>query len=104
MTNLIKFFSRPFLLLENHIQRGKEDDQAMSDITKHHGEQEGERNDSKQTRVDFLIGRNTISVHNGLEALGELVGASECWWRLVRAQLMQDRHDTRTRFLLQLDA
>jgi len=104
MTNLIKFFSRPLLLLEDHVQRGKEDDTSMSNITKHHGEQERERNDSKQTRVDFLVGCSTVSVHDGLEAFGKFVGAGEGRRRFVRAQLVQDRYNTGSGLFLKLGA
>lgn len=76
----------------------------MPNITKHHGEQERERNDGKQTGVDFLVGCNTVSVHDGLEAFGELVGTRESWWRFVRAQLLYNWNNTRSGLLLSLVA
>lgn len=87
-------------LRQNHVQRSKENNKAVTDITKHDCEQEREGNNSEQAWVDFLIGRNPIAVHNGLEAFRKLVSAGECWWRLAGTELMKNRRDTGTRFLL----
>ena len=72
----------------------------MSNITEHYGEQERERRNRKQARVNFLVGRDTITIHDSLEPFGKLVRAMESRGRLARLEFMQDRGDTRARLLL----
>ena len=73
----------------------------MTDVAEHHGEQEGERDDCVQTRVDLLVGGDSVRIHDGLETFRELVRADEGGGRAVRAQLMQDGRDVGARLLLQ---
>lgn len=72
----------------------------MSNITEHDGEEEREGDYCKQSRVDFLIRRDTITVHDSLETLRELVGAMESRGRLARLEFMKDGRDARSGFLL----
>ena len=72
----------------------------MTNITEHDSEQEREGDDSEQTRIDFLIRRDTVGIHDGLEALGELVRTMERGGRAIRAQLVKDRWNVGAGFLL----
>ena len=78
----------PLPLSDDHPQRRHEDDEAVPDVTEHNCEQERERDHSEESRVDLLIRRDTVAVHNVLEPFGELVRAVESGWCLVRAQFM----------------
>lgn len=60
----------------------------MPNITEHDGEQEREGDHSEETGVDFLIGGDTVAVHDGLETFGKLIRPVVRGRRLVRAQLM----------------
>ena len=73
----------------------------MTNITEHDSEQEREGDDSEQTRIDFLVRRDTVGIHDGLETLRELVRADERRRRAVGTELVQDGRDIGTRFLLQ---
>jgi hypothetical protein len=45
----------------------------MSNIPEHHSEKKGKSDDCENRGVDFTITRNTISVHDFLENVGELI-------------------------------
>ena len=49
----------------------------MPDITKHDTEEEGKCHDSEESRVDFLVARNTIRVDDFLEDIGEIIPFKE---------------------------
>lgn len=66
----------------------------MTNVTEHDSEEEGERNNRKQSRVDLLIFGDTITIHNGLEGFSELVRSHERGWSLVRPEFMENRGDT----------
>lgn len=52
------------------------------------------------TWVDLLVGSNTIRIHNGLKAFGELVGLVVGWRRLMCGDAVQDgRHRGSTSLL-----
>lgn len=72
----------------------------MSDITKHDGKEEGERNDSEKSRINLLVLGNTVAVHDSLETFGKLVGPVECRWCPVRPQFVKDRWNARPRLFL----
>ena len=75
----------------------------MTNVAEHDGEQEWESDDSEQPRVDFLVCRDTITVHNGLETLRKLVCTDVRWRLLACAELMEDgRHVCSRLLLLQL--
>lgn len=63
---------------------GSQQTAAVSNITEHDTEQEGENGDCVQGRVDFLISGNTISVNDFLEGRCECVcldvGGVLCLW------------------------
>lgn len=65
----------------------------MSNVAKHDGEQERERDDGEQAGVDFLVRADTVRVDNVLEAFCELVGPVESRRRLSRAELVQQRRN-----------
>jgi hypothetical protein len=93
--------ARPLALVEDHPQCRAEDDRPVSNIAEHDREQERECDDGKETRVDLLVRRHAVRVHDCLEALRELVCPMERGRGLVRAQFMQDRRHGGARFLLQ---
>lgn len=45
----------------------------MADITEHHTEQEGESHDREDSRVDFLVHRNTVGVDDLLEDISKVI-------------------------------
>lgn len=57
----------------------------MSNIAKHDSEQEREGDNSKESRVDLLVRRDTVTVHDSLESFRKLVRAQESGRRLVCA-------------------
>lgn len=65
----------------------------MTNITKHDGKEERESNDGEQSGVDLLVGSDSVGVYDGLESVGELVGAVEGGGIFVRAQLVEDGAD-----------
>ena len=73
----------------------------MTDVAEHDSKQEGEGYDGEETRIDFLVSRDTIAVHDRLERLSELVRALECRRLLAGSQLVQDGRYVRPRLLLQ---
>ena len=87
-THLAQILFRPCSFSNNHEQSGEKDNETMSNVTEHDREQERERDHSEESRVDLLIRRDTVAVHNVLEPFGELVCAVESGWCLVRAQFM----------------
>ena len=86
--NLTKVLLSPRPLPQNHPKPSDEQDTSMTDITKHHREQERERDHRKQTGVDLLVRRDTVCIHDRLKAFRELVKAVVRRWRLVRTQLV----------------
>ena len=64
-------------LRKNHNERRNSDDRSMTDIAKHDSKQERECDHCKEARVDFLVTRRPIAVHNRLKALRELVGPNK---------------------------
>ena len=74
----------------------------MTNITKHDSEQEREGNDSEETWIDFLVGSNTVTIHDRLEAFGELIRAMEGWRLLGRLQFMQNWRNISSRLLLKV--
>ena len=72
----------------------------MANVAEHDSEQERERDDGKQAGVHLLVGRDTVGIHNGLEALSELVHAVERRRGTVCAQLMQNGRDVGAGLLL----
>ena len=87
-------------LKQDHEGGRDERDEAVTNVAEHDGKQEGESNDSEETRIDLLIASDTIAVHNGLESFGELVGAHESWGFLVRPELVQNWRYVGAGFLL----
>ena len=65
----------------------------MAEVTEHHGEEERERGDGVQSRIDFAVVGQSVSVDHGLEALGELVGAEVGRMLLLGGQTVQDRSE-----------
>jgi hypothetical protein len=65
----------------------------MSNVAKHDGEQERERDDGEQAGVDFLVRADTVRIDDVLEAFRELVGPVESRRRLGRAELVQQRRN-----------
>ena len=74
----------------DHVQRKEQNNKTVPNVTEHDGEQEWESDDCEQSRVDFLVTCNTVTVHDRLETLGEFIGPVERGRGLVGAKLMQD--------------
>lgn len=74
----------------DHCDGGHCSDNAVTQITEHDGEQEGEGDAGKQSRVDFLVCSNTVRINDCLETLGEFVGPVKGRRRLVGSQFRQD--------------
>ena len=55
----------------------------MTHVTEHHSEQERERHDIKQRRVDFFVTRDSVSVNDFLERSNKLVCPEESWWSKI---------------------
>lgn len=66
-------FEGPFRRDEEDAEEGEYD--GVAEVAEHHGEEEGERYDREEGRVDFSVTGHTVRVDQVLEAPGELVGA-----------------------------
>lgn len=75
----------------------------MSNVAKHDGEQERERDDGEQAGVDLLVRTDTVRVDDVLETFGELVGPVKGRGRLGRAELVQQRRNGRAGVFLYAD-
>ena len=73
----------------------------MPNVTEHDTEQEGERGDRKQSRVNLLISCNPICVHDRLERPGKLVGTMVRRRSFRSRDLMQNGGYCRSGCLLQ---
>ena len=98
--DLPKICARPLAFVVDHPQCREEDDRPVSNVTEHDREQEREGDHGKEARVDLLVRRDTVRIHDCLEALRKLVRSMERRRCPVRAQLMQDRRHGGARFLL----
>jgi hypothetical protein len=56
----------------------KEQKEAMTDITEHHTEQEGESHNREDSGVDFFVHRYTIGVDDLLEDVCEVICLDVC--------------------------
>jgi hypothetical protein len=65
-------------------------DHAVTQVTKHDGKQEGESDTREQSRVDFLVCRDTVRIDDGLEPFSKLVGPVKSGWGLMSSLLRQD--------------
>jgi hypothetical protein len=77
-------------LVEDKIYSNEEDQETVTNIAEHNGEQKGERNNSKETRVDFTVLGHTVGVDNILESSSKLVGLVVGWGLLVSLEFVQD--------------
>lgn len=84
------------LLPKDHRRSSQEHQDTVTNIAKHDRKQEWERNDSIQTRVDFLIRGNTIRIDQSLETFSKLVGPVERGRSLVGTELGEDGRDRST--------
>jgi hypothetical protein len=66
----------------------------MAHVSEHHTEQEGENGNGVQSRVDFLVSGNTVSVDNFLEGSCESVGLDVGWVLCIWLHFSQ-RHKRR---------
>lgn len=72
-TTYFAIIAGQLLFIDTEVKGNQEQESTMTNITKHHGEKERERNDGEKTRIDFTITSNTISIDNALETLSEFV-------------------------------
>jgi hypothetical protein len=78
------------LFVQDQVQGKQQHQKAVTNITKHDGEQKGEGYNRKETRVDFTITGHTIGVDDGLETFSEFVGAVISRGCLLGAEFSQD--------------
>jgi len=83
------------LFIVDNVYGDKGHEETMAKIAKHDGEEEGERDERKHGRVDFLVASDTVGVHDDLEGLGELVGAVEGRGHFFGLENVHDRGDDR---------
>ncbi len=57
----------------------QEKQEAMAQITEHDTKEEGECDDSEDCRIDFLVHRNTVGVHDLLEDPCEIICLDIGW-------------------------
>jgi len=72
------------LLPVDHGASSHSHEETVTEITEHDSEEEGEGNNGGQTGVDFGVLGGTVSIDDGLEPKGELVGLVIGWRRLGR--------------------
>ena len=72
----------------------------MTNISKHHGEKERKGDNCKQAWVDFLVSCDAIAVDDSLKSFRKFIGPVKRGWFLIRAYLLKNRRDTRSRLLL----
>src|SRR6478736_5586935 len=65
----------------------------MAEITEHDSKQEREGDKNRNGRVDLLVRGGTISIDDGLETFGDLVGLKVSRRRLVGLNLIDNRRD-----------
>jgi len=102
VTHLI-FDLGQLLFFDDEVQGEQGDDEAVTSITEHDGEQERERGDGEQSWIDLAVVGHSVSVDQHLETLGELVGAVErrpCLSRLHRRQNRLEGADLRVLFIM----
>ena len=81
-------------------QRRDRDGHSVADVAQRRSEEEWERGDGEDARVQLLVRPGPIAVRDGLEALGKLVRAIEGRRRLVSTQLMEDWWNVRSGLFL----
>lgn len=74
----------------------------MTQITEHHREQEGERDDGVRCRIHFTVRGNTISVDERLESVRELIGPIVSRWILKGLHSVQNGRNRRSRAFLEI--
>ena len=84
------------LLPVDHGEGGAKHDDGMTKVTEHDGKQEGESNNNRDGRVDFLVGSSTVGVDDCLESLGELVGLEVRRRGLVGPDLVDNGRNRKT--------
>mmetsp|Transcript_3937 Transcript_3937/g.8463 ORF Transcript_3937/g.8463 Transcript_3937/m.8463 type:complete len:356 (+) Transcript_3937:1110-2177(+) len=72
--HIIKLRLSEAALVEDQEQGKQEHEDTMAKVAKHDSEQEGEGHDGEDSWVHLTVVGNAVRIHNGLEALGELVG------------------------------
>lgn len=70
-------------MLQDQVKREHEEKQAVPYVAEHDSEQKGERDDREQSRVDFSVSRNAVSVDDQLEWKSEVVRLDVGWRRHV---------------------
>lgn len=66
------------LFIETEVQGSEEQESTMANIAKHHSEKEGEGHNGEETRIDFTVAGNTVSINDTLETFSEFVCAMIC--------------------------
>jgi hypothetical protein len=76
--------------IENQVETDKQNQDTVTNITKHDGEQEWEGDNGEETRVDLTVTCHSVGVHNVLESSRKLVRLVVSRWLPVCAQFVQD--------------
>lgn len=87
-------------LVQDHEDASDKDDDTVANVSEHDRKQERESDNGEETWVDLLVRSNTVTVHDGLEALGKLISTLEGWRGLASAKLVKNGRDTGAGFLL----
>lgn|ERR1700722_744963 len=92
-THLPEIAFRQLSFIENHVKGRKEYYDPVANVAEHDCKQEGESDDSKKTRVDFLVFCCSVAIHDCLEAFSEFIGAVISWRSPVGTNFMEDGRD-----------
>jgi hypothetical protein len=87
-------------LEHDHERSGEEGEEAVTEVSEHDGEEEGKGDDGDEARVDFLVGRDTVRVDDGLETLSKGRRSVEGGRGVVGSELGEDGRDGSSSSLL----
>mmetsp|Transcript_28987 Transcript_28987/g.55538 ORF Transcript_28987/g.55538 Transcript_28987/m.55538 type:complete len:389 (-) Transcript_28987:572-1738(-) len=82
---------RELLLVGAQESRREKHHGAVTQVSEHHREEEGEGDDGEHRRVYLAIAGNAVRVHNVLEHLRHLVGLEKSGGGLFRLKLLENR-------------
>ncbi len=88
--DLIQLLPAHGLLPENHPEGKGQQQHAVPKVTKHDSKEEGKGDNREGGWVGLPVLGHTISIHNLLEGVGDLVGLEVCGWLLICHQGLED--------------
>jgi glucose-6-phosphate isomerase len=75
---------------EHHEEGEQKHEDAVTGITEHDSEQEGECDNREDSWVDFPVAGDTVSIDNSLETAEKFVCSVVSWWLLLSFHAVQD--------------